>query len=99
MIALQAHAQGVVVPLSVRAGAPRSELSGVHAGMLRVRVTQAPEKGKANAAVVTLLSEALAIPKSRLEILSGATSTKKRVLVHGVDVDELREKLAAWDVD
>ena len=39
------------------AGAKRSEIRDVQAGALRVSVTQAPEKGKANKAIVALLAE------------------------------------------
>lgn len=44
---------------------------------LRVCVTVAPENGKANAAVLKLLAKALCIPKSRLQLLRGATSRNK----------------------
>jgi hypothetical protein len=95
MIALAPHARGVVLPLHVRAGGRNNALAGEHGGALRVSVTQSPEKGKANAAIVALLSEKLAIPKSRFEILSGATSAKKRVLVVDESLESLREKLEA----
>lgn len=43
----------------------------------RVHVTAVPEDGKANAAVTTLLARALGVPKSRLELLRGATGRDK----------------------
>jgi uncharacterized protein YggU (UPF0235/DUF167 family) len=46
-----------------------------------VQVTAAPEKGKANAAVVEVLAEALDLPKSALRIVSGETSPLKTVEV------------------
>jgi hypothetical protein len=46
-----------------------------------VQVTAAPEKGKANAAVVEVLAEALDLPKSALRITSGETSPLKTVEV------------------
>lgn len=46
-------------------------------GMLRVLVTTVPEDGKANKAVIKLLSQVLGIPKSRLELVQGATSRDK----------------------
>ncbi|WP_071672571.1 DUF167 domain-containing protein [Nioella nitratireducens] len=48
---------------------------------LRVYVTTVPEGGKANAAVLKLLSKALGVPKSRLEIVQGATGRDKVVEV------------------
>lgn len=46
-------------------------------GAIRVYVTTVPEDGKANAAVVKLLAKALGVPKSRLELIRGATSRDK----------------------
>ncbi|WP_068113207.1 DUF167 domain-containing protein [Tropicimonas marinistellae] len=44
---------------------------------LRVYVTAAPEGGKANAAVQTLLAKALGVPKSTLKLVRGGTSRNK----------------------
>jgi len=46
---------------------------------LEVRVAEAPADGAANAAVIKLLSEALHVPRSQVEIVSGLTSRHKRV--------------------
>ena len=44
---------------------------------LRVYVTKVPEGGNANAAVVKLLSKALSVPKTRLEIVRGQSGRDK----------------------
>lgn len=49
----------------------------VEDGAIRVYVTTVPEDGKATAAVVKLLAKALGVPKSRLELVRGATSRDK----------------------
>ncbi|SDD19974.1 hypothetical protein SAMN05421538_10183 [Paracoccus isoporae] len=46
-------------------------------GAIRVSVTQVPENGKATAAVITLLSRAIGVPKSRLVLIRGANSRDK----------------------
>jgi len=46
-------------------------------GVLAVRVTAVPEGGKANRAVIEAVARALGLPKSRLEIVSGATARTK----------------------
>lgn len=46
-------------------------------GEIRVYVTTVPEGGKATKDVIKLLARALGIPKSRLELLRGATSRDK----------------------
>jgi len=48
---------------------------------LRVMVTTVPEGGKANAAVVKLLSKALGVPKSRIELVRGGSGRDKQFRV------------------
>ena len=50
-------------------------------GVLRVYTTVAPENGRANSAVIELLSEYLDIPKSRMKIIRGLTGRDKVVAV------------------
>lgn len=49
--------------------------------VLRVYTTVAPENGRANDAVVELLSEHLGISKSRIKIIKGLTGRDKVVTV------------------
>lgn len=93
MLELESDPRGVVLPVRAHAAARRNQILGVRDGMLRVAVTAAPEKGKANKAIVALLSRELEVPKSSLELVSGQTSPRKRFLVVGGDVEALREKL------
>jgi uncharacterized protein YggU (UPF0235/DUF167 family) len=44
---------------------------------------------------VRLLAGALDIPRSRLEIISGETSRRKRIVIAGVTPDELESRLQA----
>ncbi|MBR3147988.1 MAG: DUF167 domain-containing protein [Alphaproteobacteria bacterium] len=50
-------------------------------GVLRVYTTVAPENGRANSAVVELLSEYFNVPKSRIKILKGLTGRDKVVAI------------------
>lgn len=47
--------------------------------ILKVSVTTVPENGKANKALVALLSKALKIPKSAITIIKGETSRTKTI--------------------
>jgi uncharacterized protein YggU (UPF0235/DUF167 family) len=66
---------------------------GERAGALRVAVSAAPEKGKANEAVREVLAEALGCRPSQVVILTGETSRDKMFLVSGVSAEELRNRL------
>ncbi len=94
MIELRPHQNGVLLPVQAHAGARRNGILGERNGMLRVAVTAAPEKGKANQAIVAVLSEALGVAKSSIELASGATSAKKQFLVAGRTIEEVRAAIA-----
>lgn len=51
------------------------------ASIITVRVTATPEDGKANAAVLKLLSKALGFPKTSLNIVRGANSRTKVIAI------------------
>ena len=56
-------------------------------GHLQVSVTQAPEKGKANRAIIALLADELGLRKSQFELVAGETSPQKRFLVREITRD------------
>ena len=64
-------------------------------GCKEMSVTQAPEKGKANKAIIGVLSKGLSLRKSQIELLTGGTSAKKRFLVRGITPEELQKRIAA----
>ena len=76
----------------------RDALEGIEAladGRLvvKARVRAAPEDGRANAALIALLAEALHAPKSALTLLSGHTARLKKIHVAG-DPANLKTALA-----
>lgn len=68
---------GTRLRLRVKAGARTSAIVGVHGGALKLSVQAAPERGRANRAVVKLLAETLGLPSSSVTIASGKTSQDK----------------------
>jgi uncharacterized protein (TIGR00251 family) len=90
---LEPQANGTILPVRARAGARLNAILGIREGALRVSVTAAPEKGKANRAIITLLSKTLGVPKSSIELQSGETSPQKRFLVLGLDSARIFQSL------
>ena len=66
---------------------------GLQNDVLRVRVMAPPERGKANQALVELLSTALKVPKSTLRIIKGHISRDKWVAVDDLSLDDLHRRL------
>jgi uncharacterized protein (TIGR00251 family) len=93
-IQLEGDRRGVILPVRANAGARRNGIIGIRNGALRVAVTAAPEKGKANRAIIEVLSKSLNIPKSSIELLSGETSPQKRFLLVGADASAVRAAIA-----
>ncbi len=56
-----------------------------------VRVSAPPDKGKANKAVCVLVAQALDIPKTSVELVSGQTARRKRLRV-----ELSQERVDAW---
>jgi uncharacterized protein (TIGR00251 family) len=81
--------------LRVSPGATSPGIVGRHGAAWKVRVVQAPEDGKANAAVVRLLADTLVVRARDVEIVSGRASRDKTVAVTGIDHDEIERRLAA----
>jgi uncharacterized protein (TIGR00251 family) len=52
-------------------------------GTFKVRVTAAPEHGKANDEVCAVLAEYLGVPKRNVEVIAGFSSRQKRVRATG----------------
>jgi len=73
----------VIVKVRVQPKASRNAVVGEHDGALKISVTAAPEKGKANKAAVDVLAKALGVPKSAIALVAGAASRDKTFAVAG----------------
>lgn len=61
---------------------------------LKVRVCVAPEKGKANKALIALVAKSLGVSKSSVSLVSGDTARKKILRIDG-DPEDLLKALEA----
>jgi uncharacterized protein (TIGR00251 family) len=72
----------VALTVKVVPKSSRSEVVGLLAdGSLKVKVTAAPERGKANAEVCELLAREFCVARGSVEIVRGATSALKQVVI------------------
>lgn len=69
------------VEIHVRPGASRPSVGGNHGGALLVRVAEPADRGRATAAALRAVAEALALPRSSVSLVRGATSRRKIVEV------------------
>jgi uncharacterized protein len=84
----------VVLSLHIQPGAKKTEIAGEHGEALKIRLAAPPVDGKANGCLIAFLADRLDIPKSRLELVSGATSRAKRVRAAAVTTDFVLTRLS-----
>lgn len=89
------HAHGSALSVIVVPRAARSSIEQLADGAIQVRVTAPPVDGAANAVLLRFLSGIFDVPRSRLEIISGASSRRKRITVSGLPPDGLETGLHA----
>jgi uncharacterized protein len=82
------------IAVIVSPGAARSELVGRHGDGWRARVAAPPERGRANAALVELLADALDVPLARVRVVGGHKARRKIVEIDGLDAETVAERLA-----
>jgi uncharacterized protein len=80
--------------LRVIPGAGKAGVVGRYGEAWKLRVTAAPEQGKANSAVLELLADTLAVPAASLRLVAGHVSRDKTVEVSGLAADEAERRLA-----
>lgn len=78
----------VIFKAKIGAGSSRSSIVGAlgengpgQQALLKIKIAAPPEKGKANAAVIKLLSKTFGVPAKNIEILSGQTSPLKIIKI------------------
>jgi uncharacterized protein len=90
-------ADGVIIELRVTPKSSRDQIDGVYVAAdgslsLKIKVRAQPEKGRANQAVIAIMSKFLEQPKSCLEMISGLADRRKSLLVRA-DAQLVIEKL------
>jgi uncharacterized protein len=89
----QRASQGTTLSVKVVPRASRNEVVGWREGVLRLRVTAPPQDGRANAAVLALLADALGVRVGTLAIAGGHASAHKRVAVDGLTRGEIERRI------
>jgi uncharacterized protein (TIGR00251 family) len=82
-----------VLDIRVVPRAPRTRVDGTRGGALLIRLAAPPVDGAANDALIAFLSDALALPRRNISIVSGEKSRDKRVRIEGIDEPAARAGL------
>lgn len=96
----EASPDGVKVRVKLNPAAARDRMNGVAAdengvAWLTASVTAVPENGRANKALIRMLSKQWRLAKSSIQVIAGGTARRKTLLVVG-ETDAVLNKLAGW---
>lgn len=84
---------GVVFTVKIVPGSSRTGVLGLFDGMVKIKVSAPPEKGKANRCLVNFLAKHVGVKKNAVSIISGKTNPVKDVQVLGVSAEKISQKL------
>ncbi len=89
MIKTREMEDGIVVSVKVQPNSSKDWVVGEYADQIKIAVTVAPEKGKANKAVIKLFAKLLGIKNSDVQIISGETSRDKELFIRNITEEDL----------
>ncbi|MCU0631227.1 MAG: DUF167 domain-containing protein [Methanoregulaceae archaeon] len=94
--ALAASSHGTIVTIEVTTGCKSDSFpAGYNPWRKAVgcQISAQPISGKANIAIIGLVASVLNISKSDISIVTGTTSSHKKILVRGISTYEVKLKL------
>lgn len=94
---LSVTADGVILSLKVQPRSSKNQVVGHHDGVLKVKLTAPPVAGAANKCCCDFLAKLLCVPVRDIDILTGAASRHKRVLIKGLSRCDVVERLGVKD--
>ena len=92
---VSSHPHGSLLSVVVVPRAGKSSIAQLADGTIQIHVVAPPVDGAANTALLRFLADLLAVPRSRFEIVSGASSRRKRIFIAGMASDNLEMRLHA----
>ncbi len=84
---------GVLFSVKVVPASSRNCIAGLLGEMLKVKLSAPAEKGKANQALIELLSKTFGVKKNQISILAGQTNPVKRIRITSLTADVIKSKL------
>ncbi|HMD82593.1 MAG TPA: DUF167 domain-containing protein [Anaerolineales bacterium] len=93
---LHSGQKGAALAVRVTPRASRNEIvEMLDDGTIKVRIAAPPADDEANTALIEFLAEILGVPKSRLDIVAGASGRDKLISVLDMDVETAHQRIVA----
>jgi uncharacterized protein (TIGR00251 family) len=86
-------AGGITFDVKAQPGSSKNEITGFKDGVLKVKISAAPDKGKANKELVDFLSSVFGVRKTAVTVIKGEKSRNKSVMISGITKKDFETKL------
>lgn len=86
----------ILIRVKAVPGASRDSIAGLLGDRLKVRVSAAPEGGKANNAICKIIAKSLKLKAAQVEIHAGHTNPEKTIQIRGCSIEQMN---AAFTID
>jgi uncharacterized protein (TIGR00251 family) len=83
----------VVFSVKVVPRSSKTAIVGILGGMLKVKLSAPPEKGRANQSLIEFLADTLGVKKNAVKITSGLTSPVKTIEITGISAETILKTL------
>ncbi len=88
--------KGSALAVRVTPRASHNEISELmEDGTIKVRIAAPPSDNEANEALIKFMAEVLGVPKSRLDIVAGASGRDKLISVDDMDAETAHQRILA----
>lgn len=83
--------KNILLDLTIQPNAAKNEVVGPYGDSLKIRIQSLPVDGKANKALIKVMSTLFLVKKSNIVMISGETSRKKKIKIINPAIDHLPE--------
>ena len=83
-----------MLQIKVIPGASRDRIAGKLGDAIKIQVSAAPERGKANDAVIKLIADALGLRRNDISIVRGQAQARKTLEIQGLSQDQLDRRIS-----
>ena len=84
---------GVVLMVKVVPRSSRTSIAGQLDGMVKIKISAPPEKGKANQCLIEFLAKHLGVKKNEIEIVAGSANPVKKVKILNISAEKVLKHL------
>lgn len=92
-LSIEKKSGGITFKAKIVPGSSKTAFVGILDGMIKVKVSAAPEKGKANKCLTDFLAKKLGVKKNDITIVSGQTNPVKQIHIDGISREIFIEKM------